>query len=80
MMEAAPSIMNEGYSGDKSVHLNEGQGQGQEKGQGLKSGQGQGQGQVFVKPRDGFRASPGYVLLAADYSQIELRIMAHFSK
>jgi DNA polymerase family A len=78
MMEAAPSIMNDGYSGDKSVHLNEGQGQGQEHGQGLKSEQGQ--GQVFVKPRDGFRASPGYVLLAADYSQIELRIMAHFSK
>jgi hypothetical protein len=32
-----------------------------------------------VRPRDGFRASHGYVLLAADYSQIELRLMAHLS-
>ncbi len=29
--------------------------------------------------RKGFLASPGRVLLAADYSQIELRILAHFS-
>lgn len=77
-MAVAPSTMNDESFGDMSAHLNEGEGQGKEQGQGLKSGQGQ--GQVFVKPRDGFRASPGYVLLAADYSQIELRIMAHFSK
>ncbi|MCA9736854.1 MAG: DNA polymerase I, partial [Gemmatimonadetes bacterium] len=29
--------------------------------------------------RKGFVADPGYVLLAVDYSQIELRILAHFS-
>ena len=29
--------------------------------------------------RKGFVAAPGHVLLAADYSQIELRILAHFS-
>eukprot|EP01032_Pedospumella_encystans_P008842 gene8842-10458_t len=32
-----------------------------------------------INPRDGFTASDGYVLLAADYSQVELRILAHFS-
>ena len=30
--------------------------------------------------RAAFRAVPGHVLLAADYSQIELRLLAHFSK
>lgn len=35
---------------------------------------------IVRNPRSGFRASHGFVLLSADYSQIELRIMAHFSK
>jgi DNA polymerase-1 len=31
------------------------------------------------KVRDGFIASEGYSLLAVDYCQIELRLLAHFS-
>lgn len=32
------------------------------------------------KLRKGFKASPGSVLVGADYSQVELRLLAHFSK
>ncbi len=32
------------------------------------------------KLRKGFKASPGHVLLGADYSQVELRLLAHFSE
>lgn len=32
------------------------------------------------KIRKGFMASPGKLLLAADYSQVELRLLAHFSE
>ena len=32
-----------------------------------------------VNPRCGFRASDGYQLLSVDYSQLELRLLAHFS-
>jgi len=32
------------------------------------------------KLRKGFKASKGHVLLGADYSQVELRLLAHFSK
>ena len=32
-----------------------------------------------INPRSGFTANKGYFLLAADYCQIELRLMAHFS-
>jgi len=34
---------------------------------------------VIVNVRSGFQASEGFVLLAADYCQIELRILSHFS-
>jgi DNA polymerase I-like protein with 3'-5' exonuclease and polymerase domains len=34
---------------------------------------------ITLNPRDGFRASPGNVFIASDYSQIELRIFAHFA-
>ena len=34
---------------------------------------------ITLNPRDGFRASPGCVFIASDYSQIELRIFAHFA-
>lgn len=33
-----------------------------------------------VNVRDAFMAEPGKKLLAADYSQVELRVMAHFSR
>ncbi len=36
--------------------------------------------EVGRKIRQAFTARPGYVVLAADYSQVELRIMAHLSK
>eukprot|EP01039_Chlorochromonas_danica_P006257 gene6257-6898_t len=39
----------------------------------------QGATPVTVQPRSFFRASPGFVLLAADYCQVELRLLAHFS-
>ncbi len=32
------------------------------------------------KLRKGFHAAPGHVLLGADYSQVELRLLAHFSE
>ena len=34
---------------------------------------------VVLSPRDGIISSKGYILLSADYSQIELRLLAHFS-
>eukprot|EP00435_Cladocopium_sp_Y103_P020460 s2340_g5.t1 len=34
---------------------------------------------IMVNPRQLLSAEPGYVLLSLDYSQIELRLMAHFS-
>lgn len=38
------------------------------------------QAPIRVSIRKAFVAAPGYVLLSCDYSHIELRIMAHFSK
>jgi len=37
-------------------------------------------GEIGRRIRHGFVASPGHLLLAADYSQIELRLLAHLSK
>lgn len=34
---------------------------------------------IMVNPRQLLFAEPGYILLSLDYSQIELRLMAHFS-
>jgi len=34
---------------------------------------------IMVNPRQLLSAEPGYVLLSLDYSQIEVRLMAHFS-
>lgn len=34
---------------------------------------------ITLNPRDGFRATPGHLFIASDYSQIELRIFAHFA-
>lgn len=36
--------------------------------------------QHAVQPREPFHASDGFVLLSADYSQIEMRLLAHFSR
>eukprot|EP00241_Pyramimonas_parkeae_P006735 CAMPEP_0114260642 /NCGR_PEP_ID=MMETSP0058-20121206/20615_1 /TAXON_ID=36894 /ORGANISM="Pyramimonas parkeae, CCMP726" /LENGTH=322 /DNA_ID=CAMNT_0001375929 /DNA_START=9 /DNA_END=977 /DNA_ORIENTATION=- len=34
---------------------------------------------TYMNVRKAFRASPGFVLMSVDYSQLELRLMAHFS-
>lgn len=36
--------------------------------------------EVTVTLRESFHSCPGWVLMTADYSQIELRIMAHYSQ
>ncbi|CAM9855817.1 unnamed protein product, partial [Ectocarpus sp. 13 AM-2016] len=33
----------------------------------------------MIKPRDSLVASPGYAFVSADYSQVEMRLMAHLS-
>ncbi|CAM9111170.1 unnamed protein product [Pylaiella littoralis] len=35
--------------------------------------------EAVLKPRDGLVASPGYTFVSADYSQMEMRLMAHLS-
>ncbi|CAM9101401.1 unnamed protein product [Discosporangium mesarthrocarpum] len=35
--------------------------------------------EVFLKPRDVLAAAPGFAFVSADYSQVELRLMAHLS-
>lgn len=34
---------------------------------------------IILNPRDGFQATPGYIFISSDYSQIELRLFAHFA-
>ena len=36
--------------------------------------------EVTVTLRESFHSCPGWILMTADYSQIELRIMAHYSQ
>ncbi|CAM9444784.1 unnamed protein product [Ectocarpus fasciculatus] len=35
--------------------------------------------EAMIKPRDTLVASPGYAFVSADYSQVEMRLMAHLS-